>query len=152
EGVRHRVRRRAVCPHRRGGDEVHLLRPGPPHRACYRSRPWKAIMTTTTAAPVPAPTVDWDGIIDAMSDAFHGESLARFVRDAAGLEFTVLHDEGLWRHLRYRAPRPGLYWFDIITSPGLLTFNGDTGTFVFSRLPDMLEFFTGQYINPGYWG
>lgn len=109
-------------------------------------------MTTTTAAPAPAPTVDWDGIIDAMSDAFHGESLARFVRDAAGLEMTVLHDEGLWRHLRFRSPRTGLYWFDIITSPGLLTFNGDTGTFVFSRLPDMLEFFTGAYINPGYWG
>lgn len=85
----------------------------------------------------------------------------RFGRDTAQHEMTVLHDDGLYRHLRFRNHhecndgelRPGrsAYWFDLITWPGCLTVNGDCGTFTFARLADMFEFFRGGGINPQYW-
>jgi hypothetical protein len=67
-------------------------------------------------------------------------------------EMTVLHDDGLYRHLRFRSPDSGFYWFDLITWPGNLTINGDAGTYTFARVTDMFEFFRGERgINPGYW-
>lgn len=85
---------------------------------------------------------------------------ARFARDTAGHELTVLHDDGLYRHLRFMQPRPGssCYWFELITVPGALIFRGDGESFVFSRLDDMFQFFRSGirkdgsiHINPGYW-
>lgn len=84
------------------------------------------------------------------------EIAARFARDAARHEMTVLHDDGLYRHLRFVQPSPAssMYWFDLITWPGCLTIRGDIGeAYTFSRLPDMFEFFRGQVgrINEHYW-
>jgi hypothetical protein len=88
------------------------------------------------------------------------EIAARFARDTAGHTMTVLHDDGLYRHLRFSS-RPGgysEYWFDLITTPGQLVFSGDGESYVFRRITDMFEFFrSGIYrdgslhINPGYW-
>lgn len=65
----------------------------------------------------------------------------------------VDHDDGVYRHLRFRRPDTGLYWFELVTWPGSLCFHGDMGTLVFSRLNDMVEFFTSSHtINPTYWG
>lgn len=76
----------------------------------------------------------------------------RFARETAHHQLTVLHNQGLYRHLRFANPQHSEYWFDIITWPGCLTIRGDFGdTFTFSRLPDMLEFFRGKHINPHYW-
>lgn len=81
---------------------------------------------------------------------------ARFARDTAGHQMTVLHDDGLYRHLRFSS-RPtsyGEYWFDLITWPGCLTVRGDYGeAYTFIRLPDMFEFFRSKSgrINPDYW-
>jgi hypothetical protein len=77
----------------------------------------------------------------------------RFRRDTAGHELTVLHDDGLYRHLRLRAPRTSEYWFDLITIPGALIFRGDGKSFTFARLEDMFEFFRGRpgRINAHYW-
>jgi len=75
----------------------------------------------------------------------------RFERDTATHEMTVLHDDGLYRHLRFKRPDRGAYWFDLITWPGALTVNGDCGTFTITRLDDMFEFFRGSRINPDYW-
>jgi hypothetical protein len=77
----------------------------------------------------------------------------RFASDTAEHVMTVLHDDGLYRHLRFRAPKSGMYWFDLITVPGALIFQGDGESFVFSRITDMFEFFRGPVgrINPGYW-
>jgi len=80
----------------------------------------------------------------------------RFARDVANHKLTVLRDEGLYRHLRFKAPDGSTYWFDLITWPGYLTITGDMGTYVFARTQDMFEFFrshrsTGFPINPGYW-
>lgn len=89
----------------------------------------------------------------------------QFLKDAAQHVMTVIRDDGVHRHLRFRkAPPAGSeYWFDLITWPGSLCIDGDMGTYVFRRLDDMFEFFRTdrEYlehkgrklgINPPYWG
>ena len=78
----------------------------------------------------------------------------RFKRDTANHQMTVLHDDGLYRHLRFSTLAKGYseYWFDLITWPGCLAVRGDYGDgYTFSRLRDMFEFFRGTGINPHYW-
>ncbi len=92
-----------------------------------------------------------------MTDDRYGA--ARFAADTAKHKMTVLHDDGLYRHLRFQAPGTGFYWFDLVTWPGRLAFTGDMDGYVFARTTDMFEFFrTGSItadnpnrINPGYW-
>lgn len=86
-----------------------------------------------------------------MSD--YPEIAARFARDTAGHQMAVLHDDGLYRHLRFRTPQFGsILGFDLITWPGCLTIRGDIGeAYTFNRHPDMFEFFRGKRINPQYW-
>lgn len=75
-----------------------------------------------------------------------------FAADTAEHQLTVLHDSGLYRHLRCKAPRTNAYWFDITTWPGHLAISGDMGSFTFARERDMLPFFRSKYgINPHYW-
>ena len=76
----------------------------------------------------------------------------RFEHDTAVHQMQVLHDDGLYRHLRFKPPDSYVFGFDIITWPGHLAVAGDMGEWVFSRLTDMFEFFdkdTG--INAHYW-
>jgi hypothetical protein len=83
------------------------------------------------------------------------EIAARFARDTAKHEMTVLHDDGLYRHLRFMNPKSSEYWFEIVTWPGSLAMRGDVGDgYVFTRLSDMFEFFRADRrwgINPHYW-
>lgn len=67
---------------------------------------------------------------------------ARFARDTAKHQMTILHDDGLYRHVRFANPdRSWNYWFDLITALGVLLFQGDGDSFVFRRLEDMFAFF-----------
>jgi hypothetical protein len=86
----------------------------------------------------------------------------RFKRDTAKHRMIVLRDDGLYRHLRFvehrfcndaeYRPNSSFYWFDLVTWPGTLVINGDCGSFTFSRITDMFEFFRSRYgINPQYW-
>lgn len=80
----------------------------------------------------------------------------RFARDTANHTMTVLHDDGLYRHLRYTNPEHSWnHWFDLITVPGGLIFQGDGDTFAFRRLEDMFTFFRGggydRKPNLSYW-
>lgn len=87
----------------------------------------------------------------------------RFLKDAETHQMTLMRDDGVHRHIRFRRENGnGEYWFDIITWPGTLCIDGDMGTYVFRRLHDMFEFFRTdrEYmtrngnqlaINPGYW-
>jgi hypothetical protein len=82
----------------------------------------------------------------------------RFEKDAAEHKLTVLNDHGLYRHLRFANPANSFYWFDLITVPGALIFQGDGETFAFRRTEDMFVFFRSGIwpdgsirINPGYW-
>lgn len=93
----------------------------------------------------PAPVVD-----------HYADSAARFARDTANHVMIVLHDDGLYRHLRFKAPGTGSYWFDLVTWPNRLSFSGGVDGYTFSREQDMFEFFrshrsAGYSINPDYW-
>lgn len=78
----------------------------------------------------------------------------RFGRDISGHVLTVLVDDGVRRHLRCARPQTYCMSFDVLTWPGHLCYTGDMGCFVFSRLPDMFEFFRGKEdgrIDFRYW-
>lgn len=85
-----------------------------------------------------------------------------FLQAVAQHTMTVLRDDGIYRHVRFKRPDEGAYWFDLITWPGSLCIDGDMGTHVFRRLDDMFQFFRvdkdwkreGETlaINPSYWG
>ncbi|WIB65304.1 hypothetical protein [Curtobacterium sp. MCBD17_040] len=81
---------------------------------------------------------------------------ARFRTDTARHVMTISHDSSGYRHLMFRAPDTNFDWYELLTSPGLLTINGDMGTFTFTRdRDDMLGFFLNgrdeARINPPYW-
>ncbi|GAA2219641.1 hypothetical protein GCM10010400_76590 [Streptomyces aculeolatus] len=78
----------------------------------------------------------------------------RFRTDTASHQMTVLHNDGLYRHIRFRQTKHSAYWFDLVTWPGALHIRGDLGNnYTFQRLPDMFEFFRSRRggINAHYW-
>jgi hypothetical protein len=93
--------------------------------------------------------------------SYNDDIAERFAADTPNHHMFVQHDDGLYRHLMFRDSRycndgewrvnNGFYWFDLITWPGTLVINGDCGTFTFSRVTDMFEFFRGYRVNPQYW-
>lgn len=76
-----------------------------------------------------------------------------FPADVAGHTLAVKHDDGLYRHLCCQRPGTQQFWFEIVTWPGSLSINGDMGTYMFSRMPDMFQFFRSASgrISPSYW-
>lgn len=85
-------------------------------------------------------------------------SCAEFLGDVSGHVLEVLRDDGVYRHIRLREPGTMMQHFDIVTWPGYLCYVGDMGTYVFTRLTDMLEFFRhprrddgSLYVNHSYW-
>ncbi|SEI45436.1 hypothetical protein SAMN04487917_101379 [Arthrobacter sp. yr096] len=87
----------------------------------------------------------------AVRNDYHPEVLQRFNSDIEDHEMTILLDQDVYRHLRFKKPGTGMYYFDIITSPWLLTIRGDMGTYVFSREHDMFPWFNSGYVNADYW-
>ena len=65
----------------------------------------------------------------------------RFLRDVAKHEMTVIRDDGVHRHIRFKQPDSGNMFFDLVTWPGFLCYSGDMGTYVFQRTQDMFGFF-----------
>jgi hypothetical protein len=85
------------------------------------------------------------------------ESGARFARETRGHEMTVLHDDGLYRHLKFMNLENGSFGaFHLITWPyNLVVKTGWTFHFDIDATEDMFDLFrrtarTGE-INPGYW-
>lgn len=85
---------------------------------------------------------------------------ALFREDTRDHELTILHEDGVYRHLRIAQPDSYMYSWDIITWPGHLAITGDIADgFTFSRIHDMFKFFalytsnaeTMPLINPDYW-
>lgn len=65
-----------------------------------------------------------------------------FQNDVKNHELEVISDDGkLHRHIRMKKPDTSNMYYDIVTWSGYLCFTGDMGTFVFSRIHDMFEFF-----------
>lgn len=95
------------------------------------------------------------------NDNLIAEARERFIKETTEHEMTVLHDDGLYRHLRFKKPGTAMYYFDLVTWPGHLTITGDCGSFHFARDTDMFGFFTAAGrdqmndprfgINPQYW-
>jgi hypothetical protein len=85
----------------------------------------------------------------------HKVELELFKKQVANHQLTIIKDEGTHRHLRFKCPDTNNHYFDIITWPGSLCYTGDMGTYVFSRLTDMFEFFRGSHdryrIDYRYW-
>lgn len=79
----------------------------------------------------------------------------QFDSNVAGHEMRVLEDNGVFRNLEFRTPGESFYWFGITTWGNHLTIYGDMGTYVFSRIPDMFNFFRGASDDLdgkiGYW-
>lgn len=77
-----------------------------------------------------------------------------FLQDIEHHEMKILHESGLYRHLRFKESKSSNMWFDLVTWPGIMTIHGDMGTWTFSRLEDMFTFFrsgSDLKINPSYW-
>lgn len=85
-----------------------------------------------------------------------------FLKDVRTHVMQVIRDEGTNRHLRFRRIGTREQQFDLITWPGHLCYTGHMGTYVFTRLEDMFEFFRPDryqkptenrtlFINRGYW-
>lgn len=67
-------------------------------------------------------------------------------------QMTVMHEDGVYRHLRFQRPESWMYGFDIVTWPGHLYVGGDIEDFTFARIHDMADFFDMKPdINPHYW-
>jgi len=81
-----------------------------------------------------------------------------FLREVSKHGIEIVADSGTHRHIIFKNPESSNCWFELITWPGTLCIHGDCGTYVFSRLPDMFQFFrqkNGEQfisINPHYWG
>lgn len=79
-------------------------------------------------------------------------SLDQFTRDVENHQMKVLVDNDVHRSLLFAQPGNGDMYFRINTWPHHLCISGDMGTFVFSRLTDMFEFFRGdKEPSLGYW-
>lgn len=76
-----------------------------------------------------------------------------FPIDTAKHELLILHDDGVYRHLRWREPgtRRWTHGVDITTWPGHLAISGDMGSYVFHREHDMVGFFRGKEPSFTYW-
>jgi len=82
-----------------------------------------------------------------------------FMKDVAAHEMTIFQMEATgMRRIRYARPMSSVYAFTIVTFPGHLVYTGDMGTYVFSRIEDMFQFFRHKpgsdpryRINPQYW-
>ena len=70
-----------------------------------------------------------------------GFELDRFIKDVAKHELTIVHLDGVHRHIEMREPGTSNRYYGLITWPGYLCFYGDMGEYVFSRTHDMFEFF-----------
>jgi len=80
-----------------------------------------------------------------------------FLKDTANHSMKVVSDDGVSRHLSFTDNGSSIYRFDLITWSGHLCFSGDCGTYVFSRLEDMFDFFRSDQgqafgVNASYWG
>jgi len=68
-------------------------------------------------------------------------------------KLTIQQDAGVHRCLLLKKPESSNRYFYITTWPGHLCISGDMGTYAFSRIDDMFNFFRDDKleINLGYW-
>lgn len=77
--------------------------------------------------------------------------MSTFADSVKDHELQIPLDTGIYRHLIYKKPYSGDMGFNIVTVPQYLTICGDMGSYTFTRVADMFQFFRGDNINPEYW-
>lgn len=65
-------------------------------------------------------------------------------------KLSILKNDELYKHLRFKNPSSFNRYFDIVTWPGNLCYTGDMGTYTFKRIENMIYFFSDG-VNPDYW-
>jgi len=81
----------------------------------------------------------------------------KFLKEVDSHQMEVIRDDDVYRHVRFKRPDTICMHFDLITWPGYLCYTGDMGTYVFTRLRDMFEFFRRSHkhemfrIDLRYW-
>ena len=76
----------------------------------------------------------------------------RFAEETKTHQMKVELDQGVYRSILFRNLDSLDYHYRLTTFPGHLVISGDMGTFVFSRLYDMFEFFGEDgHIDLRYW-
>jgi hypothetical protein len=75
-----------------------------------------------------------------------------FLDDIKNHKMKVIKDDGLYRHLHFSDETFSMY-FELITWPEHLMITGDMGSYCFTRIEDMFNFFRkdDDYINTEYW-
>jgi hypothetical protein len=89
-----------------------------------------------------------------MKTSTQSKAQRKFLKDVSVHVMEAKLDQGLYRHLRFQQPGSWVYGFDLVTWPGHLCFRGDVGSYLFSRVEDMLDFFRiRESEDPpfGYW-
>lgn len=88
---------------------------------------------------------------------------ADFFKTVKDHKLVVIKDDGVHRHLMLKQPGTMNCHFNLVTFPGYLCYTGDMGSFLFTRLEDMFEFFRTKneeymaemglklYTNHSYW-
>lgn len=84
-----------------------------------------------------------------MKRCFEAEAREHFSKKQ--YKMTIELDHGVHRSIKFMHENSHNGYFRINTWPGHLCYSGDMGTFVFSRIDDMVYFFNGDGINPSYW-
>lgn len=87
------------------------------------------------------------------------KSAQRFKVETKNHKMKVLHNDGIYRHLRFMDPKNSAYWFEVHTGPNFLLFRGDGDSYVFSNGDrDMFRSFRHSiykdgslHPDPGYW-
>ncbi len=90
------------------------------------------------------------------------EVLQYFKKETADHRMKIENDNEIFRHINFSRGGSSIYHFTLTTWPGHLCIGGDCGTYVFSRIYDMFNFFRMHWrnsqrsdgelvINPGYW-
>lgn len=74
-----------------------------------------------------------------------------FARQTENHVMEIRLNNNIYRHLYFKNPNLFAHWFEIVTFPGVLVYNGYHGCYCFSRINDMFEFFRNQNPNPCYW-
>ncbi|MFD4475860.1 hypothetical protein ACFWPU_07060 [Streptomyces sp. NPDC058471] len=81
----------------------------------------------------------------------YAHAYADFLRETAEHQLVVLHDDGLYRHLRIQRSGTRMWSWDITTWPGHLATSGDIADgYMFTRLEDMIDFFDISKWNRDY--
>lgn len=81
------------------------------------------------------------------------EVAERFPEEIAKHVVAIERNDGVYRHIVCKQPGTFNRYFNITTWPSHLAITGDVGSFMFTRVHDMFQFFRSDdgRINPSYW-